>query len=594
MPALLLLLTITHVGTFVSAVSNKIYSSRVLASEMVAGPDLHQAGMQHDGHWLVLHQKRGVVPDHVDHGHDDHGHGHDDHGYQSAGHDAHDPHGNGTGCKGEVYHKRYGNVQPGDGGHAVAIGLLAATIIIPITVYMALSKGHLGDLVIRLIDTFISLFLAMLWFTAFSCLLKVPGLQGLFPHQDIIFAFLQAIALYVVVVYFAYQWRDKHIRVLTFCGCGAHYIAFAGIRVTGETQYAVSEESPDFLGPWMSFAVVAAVFVFLMLLAKGVHAAYAHKLESPKLQEAIEELELDVVGLIISFGVTQTLQHCLMGHYPKNLHFFMQGGPHPVHATPFQCWVMLGWSCFLTITAGLVIPELDYFEESEESWVVKFARVLKVVFVMCIAWGYLLWGKWQFDLGPFRGHPMFGMMVFSVIVTMASLALLFVLSRLNFSNLRVRESVDICIMGASLVAAWSWEHCFVAAIDIVSKRYQVGYKGMVPKLLLATLIPAMILPVYVEHIKPKMIEIENRHREHRRQSRMSMFHGLDSATMGLSTVGASMSVASVESSPSPRANHHRHHNQRPSDPEVYTEGSAPDMTEYLATPPPSARGPAHQ
>merc|ERR1719436_1997979 len=75
----------------------------------------------------------------------------------------------------------------------------------------------------------------------------------------------------------------------------------------------------------------------------------------------------------------------------------------------------------------------------------------------------------------------------------------------------VRETNNISITGVSLVAAWSWEHCFNIAFDVIGQEYQVGYGGLIPKLVLATVIPAVLLPTYVVHVRGRVIALEEAH-----------------------------------------------------------------------------------
>jgi len=235
-------------------------------------------------------------------------------------------------------------------------------------------------------------------------------------------------------------------------------------------------------------------------------------------------MELDIIGLVISFAITQTLQQAVLGFYPAHFHFLqMDAGIHhsfiqgsDTHPTELQCFFVLAWSVILTIVAAFLITKLDDMADSEMSCISRTARIVKVILVMCIAWGYLLWGKWQFYDGFFRGHPMFGSMFFAVIATLASLFLILVLSTLHLEDHKVMESVGITLMGASLVVAWSWEHAFSQAINVVAARYDVGYGGMVPRFIMATVIPLFLMPFYVKHLKPKVIKIQEEEREARR------------------------------------------------------------------------------
>jgi len=134
---------------------------------------------------------------------------------------------------------------------------------------------------------------------------------------------------------------------------------------------------------------------------------------------------------------------------------------------------------------------------------------VQVVLIMCVAWGYLLWGEWQFYETYFHGDKMFGKMVFAVIATCVCLMIITALAfatNERFSN--AKGYADLCVMAVSLVAAWSWEHCFHTAVNVISEQYQVGYGGLVPKLVIALGIPLVILPGYITFLKPIAAEID--------------------------------------------------------------------------------------
>merc|ERR1719263_2281162 len=83
----------------------------------------------------------------------------------------------------------------------------------------------------------------------------------------------------------------------------------------------------------------------------------------------------------------------------------------------------------------------------------------------------------------------------------------------------------MCVMAASLVCAWSWEHGFHTAIAVIADQYQVGYGGMVPKMIIALVIPLFILPGYLMFLKPIVVEIDERANE---EERRSMYHQVTS------------------------------------------------------------------
>lgn len=124
--------------------------------------------------------------------------------------------------------------------NSVAIGLMASVILVPLVVYMSMSKGAGGqvrDLTFQAIDMSTSIFLAVLWFSATDDVLASPMFNDAFPYAEEVFASLQVILLYVIAMVVAYAFRDNKYYLLTFSGCAAHYVAFAGIKATGEAQH---------------------------------------------------------------------------------------------------------------------------------------------------------------------------------------------------------------------------------------------------------------------------------------------------------------------------------------------------------------------
>lgn len=222
-------------------------------------------------------------------------------------------------------------------------------------------------------------------------------------------------------------------------------------------------------------------------------------------QRSVDEMEVDIAGLVASFLVTQAVQHAITGEYP-HAHLLIQ----VMDTSSSQRFIMLAWSLMLTFVAAVGLPKLEeYTIKKDDHWARKGHRFLKVIMVMMVAWGYLVWGTWQFER-YFNGDPMYGHMLFASLCTFVVLGLLYgiVILQGRVTSETARETNNITVSGLSLVAAWSWEHCFTLAFDVIGHRYSVGYQGLVPKLLMATIIPCIIIPVYVKHVRRAVLEAE--------------------------------------------------------------------------------------
>ncbi|CAK0839993.1 unnamed protein product [Prorocentrum cordatum] len=385
------------------------------------------------------------VPDgHGDHGSQEtHGHGaahevpdgHGDHGSQvpddHGDHGSHETHGHGAAQHHGADGGEHDHGPTGRGASSVAIGLVTTTIMIPVVLSMALSEGLLGILTMKLLDTFVSIFLAVLWFSAFNQTLITFGVASWFPFAKQVACLLQVMMLYIVAITVAWLWRDKHMQLTTFTVCGAHYIAFAGIGATNHVQEsAVGDE----WSVWSSlaslgFVIMTVGFLSAMYVLNWVFFRWK-RVGDCAFQRSVDEMEVDIAGLVSSFLVTQAVQHAITGEYP-HAHLFLQLiARQGIETTHLQRTAMLVWSTVLTFVAGLCLPMLEeYTIKKDDHWARRSHRFLKVFMVMMVAWGYLIWGTWQFQM-YYSGDQMYGHMLFASLCTFVVLGLLYARRRI--------------------------------------------------------------------------------------------------------------------------------------------------------------------
>jgi len=371
-------------------------------------------------------------------------------------------------------------------------------------------------LTLKMIDTFTSIFLAVLWFNTFTQFMVTFEIAEAFPCARELISFIQVVALYAIANFIAYLWKDDTMRVTTFCSCGAHMIAFAGIAASGHAQGQTSLffESASIFSVFAFVGIVGAFLAFMFFIN---HILWKKNFkEHHVLNEALEELELDVVGLVISFLVTQAVRAAITGSYPTVSHFLQADGTLG-HAPVLkhQAWqrlFMLVWAVVLCVGTSIAMPKLNEIAHGSPT-MHKAVHISKVVLIMLIAWGFLLWGQWEFYEHLFEGDLLFGQMVFACCSTFVCLGVLYVMGNLGerHPTRESRQTFSITTTGISLVAAWSWEHCFNCAFDIIGQKYQVGYKGLVPKLVLSIVIPICLLPTYLNHVRPRVLEHEEEH-----------------------------------------------------------------------------------
>lgn len=413
---------------------------------------------------------------------------------------------------------------------------MTTAVMIPLVISMALSEGLLGTLTMKMLDTFVSIFLAVLWFSAFNQLIRTFRVGTWFPYAGEVVCFVQVMVLYCVAMTVAWLWRDKQMQLTTFTVCGAHYIAFAGIGATTNIQEHMSASVGEEWSVWSSvtsfaFVIMAIGFLIVMYLLNWIFFR-ADKIGDTSFQRSVDEMEIDIVGLVASFLATQAVRQAITGKYPQK-HLFLQSDSwQRTPSSALQRNMMLAWSMMLTLMAALGLPMLEEWTiKKGDRWTNLGFRFLKVVLVMMVAWGYLVWGSWQF-YSLFQGDQMYGNMLFASLCTFVVLAVLYLLAMIHESDQvtseTARETNNITVSGLSLVAAWSWEHCFTLAFDVIGHRYDVGFEGLVPKLFMATAIPCILIPTYVKHVRTAVLkaeeaeEVEEEERKMRILSRAGM------------------------------------------------------------------------
>lgn len=192
---------------------------------------------------------------------------------------------------------------------------------------------------------------------------------------------------------------------------------------------------------------------------------------------------------------------------------------HTQH-TSTQRNFMLLYTLSLSYIACMVLRPLYTFPQKWEGkripkvWVQKACRVTRLVLVMCIAWGFLLWGEWEFLEVQFHGDELFGWLLLWCMYTIICLIMLeflgtFVERIEENANIKVtsnklqwiKDWSTLVAMGMSLTCAWCWEHTFDMSLDVFGALYNFGHGGLVPKLVLSVLIPSYMIPIYSKYIK---------------------------------------------------------------------------------------------
>lgn len=408
-------------------------------------------------------------------------------------------------------------------GLSTAFGLVSTVVLAPVMIYLAAGDGTISKLTLKMLDIFVSIFLAVLWFNVFSQFQISFDLKNMFDGAEIVLGIMQCLLMYFISLFVAYVWRDAKMSLITFCTCAGHYVAFAGISASAISQRSVSIKfvHEKQFQPMASAIFCAGVILVIATLSAFNHFTWVKNTKHHLLQESIEEMEIDVMGLIASFSITQALRHALTGNYPSVLLQIasgskVTGGGHE-HHTPYEKAILLGWVVANALIVRFAVPQLKRLGDG--FWALKAVHFTKVISIMLVAWGALLLVTWQFH-ELYQGDQLFGYMILATFVTLICLAILLIMARVSERVTMSKEekaTMTIAVTGISLVAAWSWEHCFNVAFDVIGETFQAGFRGFEVKLLLATILPLFLLPTYLMHVKRMVVEneeAEHAHGEH--------------------------------------------------------------------------------
>jgi len=433
------------------------------------------------------------------------------------------------------------------GGHAVAIGMIATSVMLPITVHFVCFGTIRAVLTWKLLDTSVAVFLAVLWFNAFGALIHA-WLDPRKPTPEILalVGLVKLVILYIGVLVCSFWLRNNRLVMAAFVAIGAQYVSFAGIHTSSQGQFFVFTWFKEiFPADWATLIYCLGVLLLLLLSYKisryvrqrKEKTGYTtdegeHSSELLEYEKTIEHLDVELGALICSFLIIQTIRLLLTDQYPPvqllqenidpksqvslrtrssgNKFMHTHGKGRYVH-TQYQTNIMLAVGIGLGLVTSLLLRSLH----DDIRFLSKFQRhFIRLTLVMLVAWCFLLWGQWQFIDRFSAKDELFGLLSFALLVLGVTLFFIQGFSMLYQyqSSRRVgdtawlksyRDSMLLSVSGMSLVVAWSWEHSFDMALDVFGEMYNCGFGGLIPKTILAVLVPCVTLPVYVHHIRPR-------------------------------------------------------------------------------------------
>jgi hypothetical protein len=375
------------------------------------------------------------------------------------------------------------------------------------------------------IENVAAIFLAVMWFQAFDDMMQAGGWEA---HHEVLAALLHTLVLLSICVVLSWTVRDKHKYLTAFTAIGAHYISFAGLHFQQSAQ--------DTFFSWHWALCLLSVVVFLLLLVglgflDHFVRSKAH-MEHEEFEDSIDDVQNDVGGMILAFAWTTFVRYLILGRYPEH-------DPEPGEArhSPLQRGLLLIYAVLITVAAFFVIPLLDdwtYQHSHTASLVVIRLHHLCYPFItMSCAWAFLLWGEFEFYESLFATNAILARAVFALLCTAMCFSLLFgfsvVVKRRNaaaqarspvgqdarsLAHLKTQALIDeeherdirrLVVNMLSLIIAFSWEETFDASVE---GAVEGDAHPATAKVIMALVVAAVVLPVYVFYLRPHVDAIE--------------------------------------------------------------------------------------
>lgn len=369
------------------------------------------------------------------------------------------------------------------------------------------------------IENVASIFIAVMWFQAFDDLLDAGGWQA---HHEVLAALLHATFLFSTCVILSWAVREKHQYLTALTAVGAHYISFSALHFGQSTQ-------ETFFSWHWALCFLGVIVLFLILLCVGGIHHYIREfthMHHQEWEDSVDDIENDIGGMVLAFTWTIFVRYVILGRYPEH-----EPGPgEPLHS-PLQRGLMLLYAVLMTVAAFFLVPLLDHWmlehSQSASRIAIRLHSLCYPFMTMSVAWAYLTWGEWEFYESMFAGNAILARAIFAILVTTTCFAVLLGFSvimkrRSDAAQARAASAQDartaqlskiqaqvdeererdirrLVVNMLSLMIAFSWEETFDASVE---GAVEGDAHPATAKVLLALLVGAAVLPVYIFYLRP--------------------------------------------------------------------------------------------
>lgn len=437
---------------------------------------------------------------------------------------------------------------------AVALMLLGfLTMVIGLFYLVNFPDGDIRQATWRLLSTTLSIFLAVLIFSAtqevLACLVAggryrrdagVFGItspasqlsQALDPgevghsspitSQVLYLTFGRFLILWMMLQCWLYYHQSRITALKAIGKLGCHVVAFAGMDAFGTLQdsWTLFQSSVA-----LSFVAVALTCIFIWAvfhLADSVRAKLAEKSVNPQArQDWLHECRLaehEAAGLILGLMLSQSIRFCISGYHPP-----LHGGAGKGHGY-LEVFVL-----FLTaVSLGAMVVPLEiifsrlkqtYREQANNrDWVARFIRATRETLSMTMAWCLVYWARWAFwfstaDEGLGYGDKMTALLTIALCLSFVCFGGVFVIDIAADNMARNNHSHNLAALVAlgnalGLVMGLAWETTFHEAVTGISQLQSLPFGYTINNIILICVIILIVLPAWILYILPQAINCQ--------------------------------------------------------------------------------------
>lgn len=421
---------------------------------------------------------------------------------------------------------------------AIVYTFMFTIVLLAIVFAMATTQDEvIRSYTLYMIDQVVSVFLAVLYFSAMDSVLELYGIE---QDDKRWIAIVNTVIIFVLALFIAHVLRKQEVYLGIFCAAGAHFVGFTALAAAEHHHEHVLVERSDY--HWMRhLGLLGALGLVFMVAGFLTHKAKLAAGADEDFMDKTDELEQDASALAFSVVWTLTIQLMITGVHKEHGH----SDAHENH-TAKQRLIMLIYAFASIVAAGIMVRicSLPYFGDDASYFVRRIAGFLATVASMNVAWAWLFWGEWQFFDTVFEGEPVVGNIVWSITATFFSALTLICLSRIPQSHSskekpKSKSTSDpersafekavrqvkklakprgfaherkVALTALALIVAFSWEGSFDTAVDEMCKGRSAPHQVKVACTLVMSVI---LLPVWALYLRPlsgpALEEIESGH-----------------------------------------------------------------------------------